>query len=394
MKYDFDKIVDRRNTDCLKYDFAAERGRPEDVLPLWVADMDFSAPPAVIEALKARAEHGIFGYSRPKSKYFRTVAGWFERRHGWSPDPNAFVVTCGVVFAISALLRTVTREGDAVLICQPVYYPFAGTVQENGRRLVVSELLERGGRYEVDFEDFEQKIIENKVKAFILCSPHNPVGRVWTEEELARMGDICLKHGVFVVSDEIHADFTFEGHTHRVFSAVKKEYENSCAVCTAPTKTFNLAGLHVSNIYIPNEKIRAAYQAELEKIGYTEPGVMGMAACVAAYEKGGEWLDALRVYLAENLAFLRTWLGENLPIVKLTEPEGTYLVWLDFRALKLSDDELKRLVEQKARLWLDDGYIFGRGGSGFERVNIACPRAVLKEALTRLKGAIGGTYEN
>lgn len=388
MKYDFDKITDRRNTSCLKYDFAAERGRDKDVLPLWVADMDFPAPPAVIKALKKRADHGIFGYSRPKADYFYSVAKWFERRHGWSPDPSAFVVAPGVVFAISALIRTVTKEGDGVLISEPVYYPFADTVRDNGRKLVVSELANKSGRYEVDYKDFEKKIIENSVKAFILCSPHNPVGRVWTEEELMRMGDICLKHNVFVISDEIHADFTFAGYTHRVFATLKREYEKSCAVCTAPTKTFNLAGLHVSNIYIPNGEIRARYQAELEKIGYTEPNVMGMAACVAAYEKGADWLDALKGYLAENLAFLRTWLQENLPEIKLIEPEGTYLVWLDCRALGLDDGALQALVEKKAKLWLDDGYIFGKGGSGFERVNIACPRATLKEALNRLKAAL------
>ena len=388
MSYGFDEIIDRRHTSCLKYDFAAERGREKDVLPLWVADMDFSAPPAVIEALKARAEHGIFGYSRPKPDYFRAVSGWFEERHNWSPRQDAFVVACGVVFAISALLRTVTKEGDAVLICQPVYYPFESTVRDNGRELVVSELVNFGGHYEVDFEDFEKKIVEHNVKAFILCSPHNPVGRVWTKDELAHMGDICLKHGVFVISDEIHADFTFEGHTHCVFPTVRKEYEATCAVCTAPTKTFNLAGLHVSNIYIPNDQIRAAYQAELEKIGYSEPNVMGLTACVAAYTHGGDWLNELKEYLAENLAFLRTFLKENLPKVKLVEPEGTYLVWLDCRALNVTDSELQELVEQKAKVWLDDGYIFGKGGSGFERINIACPRATLKEALKRLQSAL------
>ena len=388
MKYNFDEIIDRKNTSCLKYDFAVERGRPEDVLPFWVADMDFRTPPEIVEALISRAKHGIFGYTSPKEEYFKAVAGWFERRHNWSPDPEGFVLTCSVVFAISALIRTVTKEGDSVLICQPVYYPFSTCVTQNNRKLVVSELNFKDGKYEVNFEDFEKKIIEEGVKAFILCNPHNPVGRVWTRDELVRMGDICKKHGVFVISDEIHADFTYAGYKHIVFTELKKEYLDMCAVCTAPTKTFNLAGLHVSNTYVPNAEIRAKLRADLDAVGFSQPNVMGMTACVAAYTYGAEWLDELKSYLTENLNFARKYLKENLPDIKLIEPEGTYLIWLDCRALKLSDEELQNLVEQKAKLWLDDGYIFGKGGSGFERINIACPRATLKEGLDRFTRAV------
>lgn len=388
MKYDFDRLIDRKNTCCLKYDFAVEKGKPSDVLPLWVADMDLSTPPEVIEAIKERAEHGIFGYSMPKSEYFNAVADWFKVRHGWNADPEKFICTPGVVFAICTLIRAVTEVGDAVIICQPVYYPFATSVENNRRKLVVSELLYKDGKYSVDFADFEKKIVENKVKAFILCSPHNPVGRVWTREELEKMGDICLKHGVFVISDEIHADFTQEGHRHLVFPTVKKEFEKTCAVCTSPSKSFNLAGLQISNIYIPDLAVRKKFEDELDMVGYWEPTVFGMTACVAAYTKGGKWLDALKEYLNENLAFVRNYLKDNLPKVKLVEPEGTYLIWLDCRALGLSDGQLQERVEQRGKLWLDDGYIFGMGGSGFERINIACPLATLKAALERLKEAL------
>lgn len=387
MKYNFDEVIERKNTNCLKYDFAVQRGRPADVLPLWVADMDFRTAPEIINVLKERAEHGIFGYTKPDKSYFNTVTGWFKNRHGWSPRPDAFVVTCGVVFALCALVRTVTEVGDAVMVCQPVYYPFMDAIEDNGRKLVISELKYEDGRYTVDYEDFERKIVENKAKAFILCSPHNPVGRVWTREELERMGDICLKHGVFVLSDEIHADFTFGCHKHTVFASVKKEYEDICAVCTAPTKTFNLAGLQISNIYIPNDKIREAYIKELGRVGYCECGSMGLTACVAAYEHGADWLDELKEYLTKNLNLVHKILKE-VPQIKLVEPEGTYLVWLDCRSLNLSDEELQNLMERKAGLWLDDGYIFGKSGSGFERINIACPRSLLKTALEKFVGAL------
>ena len=388
MKYDYDRQIDRRNTSCLKYDFAAENGKSEGVLPLWIADMDIASPPEVIEAIKQRAEHGVFGYTMPKRDYFEVVARWFKERHGWNADPDKFVCTPGVVFAINTLIRAVTQEGDGVIIFQPVYYPFATSVKYNRRKLVVSELKYEGGKYFIDFDDFERKIVQNGVKSFILCSPHNPVGRVWTEDELKRIGDICLKHGVFVISDEIHADFALKGHRHVVFPTVDEKFESRCAVCTSPSKSFNMAGLQISNIYIPDAQVRKKFEAELDLAGYWEPNAMGLTACRAAYEKCGEWLDGLKAYLTENLAFAREYIAANMQNVKLVEPEGTYLLWLDCRALGLSDGELKELVEGKAKLWLDDGVVFGEGGSGFERINIACPRSTLKEALERLGKAL------
>ncbi|MDE7257422.1 MAG: pyridoxal phosphate-dependent aminotransferase [Clostridia bacterium] len=388
MKYDFDKIYDRNNTDSLKYDFAAERGKSGDLIPLWVADMDFRVPDAVVSALKAKADHGIFGYSEPSGDYFKAVCGWFLNRYGWETAPENFVVTCGVVFSLCALIRALTKVGDAVIICQPVYYPFAESVLDNGRKLVVSELKNDGGFYSVDFTDFEKKIVENGVKVFILCNPHNPVGRVWTKGELERLGDICLKHGVFVISDEIHSDFVYGDNRHVVFPTVKKEFEDICAVCTAPTKTFNLAGLHIANTYIKNGIVRGQFKKELASQGYSQPNIMGLIACRAAYELGAEWLDALKAYLTQNLQLVREYASTKLKNIKLVEPQGTYLVWLDCRALNLSDKELARFFEDKAKLWIDDGYVFGAGGSGFVRINIACPRSVLEAALERIKRAL------
>jgi cystathionine beta-lyase len=298
------------------------------------------------------------------------------------------VLSCGVVYAICTFIRILTKEGDGVIVCQPVYYPFEESVVENHRKLVVSELVNDHGNYYIDFEDFERKIEQNDVKLFILCSPHNPVGRVWTKEELERLGDICMRHGVFVVADEIHADFVFEGYRHTVFSTIKPEFDRHCAVCTAPTKTFNLAGLHNANIYISDDKVRADYKAELNRHGYSQSNVMGIVAAQAAYTYGEAWLEELKDYLKGNLDFTREFLAKNLPQIKLTEPQGTYLLWLDCTALGLSDQELKALIVEKAGLWLDDGYIFGQGGSGFQRINIACPRSVLQTALNRLLFAV------
>jgi len=388
MPFDFDRHIERRNTDSLKYDFAARRNKPADILPLWVADMDFRTPPAVVEALVARAEHGIFGYSDSGDAYFAAVEGWFSRRFGFAVRPEWLVKTPGVVFAISCAVRAFTEPGDAVLIQQPVYYPFTEAVQSNRRKLVVNELVCRDGAYSIDFAGFERQIKENGVKAFILCSPHNPVGRVWTREELTRLGEICLRHGVLVISDEIHADFTYPGHTHTIFPNIAPAFADNCVLCTAPTKTFNLAGLQISNIFIPNKALRHKFKQELTRVGYSQVNVMGMDACRAAYAEGEQWLGELRVYLLQNLIFLREYVRDHMPGVRLVEPEGTYLVWLDFRALGLAGQALDDLVVYKAGLWLDAGEIFGAGGAGFQRLNIACPRAALERALAKLAGAL------
>lgn len=391
MPVDFDTVPNRRGTNCFKYDFAREMGMPEDVLPLWVADMDFPTAPAVLERLHALAEHGIFGYTGVKNAYFSAVHNWYAQRFGWETQRSWLVTTPGVVFAIAIAIRAFTQKGDAILIQQPVYYPFANKVTENDRQLVVNPLVLKNGRYEMDFADMERKIVDYHVKMLLLCSPHNPVGRVWTKEELLRVGEICQKHGVLVVSDEIHADFTYAGHTHRVFASVKSEFADFTITCTAPSKTFNLAGLQNSNIFIPNRQLRHAYKKELSACGCGGTNCMGMAACQAAYEAGADWLEQLKQYLAGNLAYIRQFLREKLPDIALIEPEGTYLVWLDLRKLGLTEQQQRQLIVQDAKLWLDTGTLFGQGGEGFERINIACPRTTIEQAMQRLEHAVHKT---
>lgn len=388
MSYNFDKIIDRRNTDCLKYDFAVERGKPADVLPLWVADMDFRTAPHIIEKAVADASLGIYGYTESKDDYFQAVANWYRTYFDWNVEKKWLVKTPGIVFAIGLAIKALTQEGDGVMIQQPVYYPFSEVIKDNDRKLVNNALVLRNGHYEIDFEDFEQKIIQERVKLFVLCSPHNPVGRVWTREELQKIGEICLKYGVKVVSDEIHSDFVYGDRKHYVFTTVNPGFEEFSIVCTAPSKTFNLAGLQASNIFIPNVQIRKAFLKQMSAVGYSQLNMIGLHACKAAYETGREWLEELKVYLKGNLDFVREYLEQNLPQIKLIEPEGTYLIWLDCRALGLPEAKLEHLIVHEAKLWLDSGVIFGKDGEGFERINIACPRSVLEEACKRLYRAV------
>ena len=385
----FDEPVDRKNTDCLKFDFAVKRGRPADVLPLWVADMDFKTSDRILEEIHKRVRHGIFGYTETGTSYFEALSGWFGKRHNLTIQEKWIVKTPGVVFALAMAVKAFTKEKDAVLIQQPVYYPFSEVIRDNDRVVVSNDLVLNGdGRYEIDFEDFEKKIAENHVRLFILCSPHNPVGRVWTEKELKRMTDICLKYQVIVVSDEIHADFVYDGYKHTPLLNVDERIADYCITCTSPAKTFNLAGLQISNIIIPNHTLRYAFVKQIDAAGYSQANTIGIVACEAAYRYAEEWFDALRVYLQGNLDFVRDYLKRELPQIKLVEPEGTYLIWLDFRALGLKEKELEDLIVNKAKLWLDSGAIFGKVGEGFERINIATNRSVLQEALERIKAAV------
>ncbi len=385
---DFDKIIDRRNTRSLKYDFAERRGMPKDVLPLWVADMDFETSSYIEDALIERVKHGIFGYSEVKSDYFEIVRSWLKQHHNWDVKEKWLVKTPGVVFALAMAVKAYTEPGDSVLIQPPVYYPFSEVIADNGRRAISNTLYPGDdNRYHIDFEDFEKKIADEKIKLFFLCNPHNPVGRVWTESELERLGDICVKYGVTVVSDEIHQDFVFSGK-HTVFAGLKKDFENISITCTSPSKTFNLAGMMMSNIFIPNRELRAKFRKQLDAAGTSQLGVMGLVACEAAYSKGGQWYRAMLSYVADNIEFIKQYISEKLPNVTMTDTEGTYLVWLDFRKTGLSVSELDDLIIHKARLWLDSGKIFGECGNGFQRINAACPRSVLKEALDRIRTAL------
>lgn len=384
----FDEVIDRRGSNCLKYDFAKKRGMPEDVLPLWVADMDFKTSSYVEDALVKRAKDAIFGYSETQSEYFEAVAGWMKKHHAWAPEESWLIKTPGVVFALAMAVKAYTDAGDNVLIQQPVYYPFSEVITDNGRKIVSNDLyLGEDNKYHIDFEDFEKKIRDNRIKLFFLCNPHNPVGRVWTKEELIRLGDICLKHGVIVVSDEIHNDFIFSGE-HNVFASLKKEYEDISIICTSPSKTFNLASMLISNIFIPNNELKRKFRKQMDAAGISQLSVLGLVATEAAYRDGEEWYQALMKYIKGNIEFVKEYVNQNFKNVRMIDSEGTYLVWLDFRGTGIDADELDRKIIYDVRLWLDSGKIFGNTGKGFQRINVACPRTTLKEALERIKSIL------
>ena len=393
MKHNFDEVIDRYNTNSLKYDFAAERGKPDGLIPLWVADMDFRTAPCVTEALVKSAEHSIFGYSDTKKKdaYFDAVQKWFGERLGFAVRPEWLVKAPGVVFALYAAVRASTEAGDAVLIQPPVYHPFREAVEVTGRRLVCSPLSYTDGKYGIDFDDFENRIIDNNVKAFILCSPHNPVGRVWTRDELTRMGDICLAHNIVVISDEIHCDFIYGAAKHTVFASINETFLNNSIILTSPSKTFNLAGLQAANIFIADTALKSRFREESANTGYSQLNTMGLVACEAAYRGGGEWLDELLVYLERNYNYIKNFINANLPGIHAVELEGTYLLWLDLNAYGFSEAELERILVEKARLWVSSGSSFGDGGKGFIRVNIACPLSMLEKAFNQLAAALAAS---
>lgn len=381
----FDEIINRKGTDCLKYDFADRRGYPLDVLPFWVADMDFKTSSYIEDALVERAKHGIFGYSEGREDYFNAVKRWMKVHHNWDVERSWLVKTPGVVNALALAVKAYTEVGDGVLIQKPVYYPFFEVIEDNERVVVSNDLvLGDDNKYHIDIKDFEQKIKDNNIKLFFLCNPHNPSSRVFTREELIAMGDICLKYGVIVVSDEIHNDFVFEGE-HHVFTTVKEEYKDITLVCTSISKTFNLASLLMSNIFIPNPRLRGMFKHQLDAAGISQLSVFGLEATKAAYNYGDEWYDAMLKYVKSNIGFVKQYVDENLPGVKVVDGEGTYLVWLDFRRTGIEFEELDRRIIHEAKLWLDSGKIFGKVGEGFERINVATPRAIVKECLDRIK---------
>ena len=387
---DFDQIINRRNTRCLKYDFAARRGYPEDILPLWVADMDFKTSSYVEDTLSELVRHNIYGYSNTQTGdgFFEAVSGWMERHHGWKVDPLWHVKSPGVCFAIASAIRALTELGDSVIIQQPVYYPFSSLIRHNGRKVVSSDLVrDAEGHYSMDYDDFEQKVIRHDVKLFILCNPHNPVGRVWTKEELQRIGRICAAHGVIVFSDEIHFDFVWEGE-HNVFQEIDPAFREFTVTATSPSKTFNLAGLQQSNIFIPNISLKRRFTEEINRTGYDEPTIFGIAAAQAVYENGDTWYESMKAYVEKNICFADEFVREHLPGVSMKKPEGTYLIWLDFSGTGMTTAELDDMIIQKAKLWLDSGAIFGKAGEGFQRINTACPQSILREALERLEDVL------
>lgn len=384
MNYDFDTVTDRKNTNAIKYDLAKKRGKPEDAVSLWVADMDFPTAPCIQKAVAEKAAHGIWGYSRPDNRYYDALKKWYKERHNFEVQNEWVVNTPGVCFALATAVKAFTKEGESVLIQKPVYYPFFNIINSLQRKVVNSSLILKNNHYEIDFDDFERKIVQENVKMFILCSPHNPGGRVWTKQELQKISEICLAHNVLVVSDEIHSDITFGSNVHTVYGSLSEQALKNSIICTAPSKSFNLAGLQFSNIFIADEKLRKAFSEELDKTGYDEPSVFGIVAATAAYSEGAYWFDSVKSYIWENILFAKKYIEENASQIKVLVPEGTYLLWLDFSKTGLSDSEINDRILNKAKVWLDRGSMFGKEGEKFQRINCATPRIILEDALKRI----------
>ena len=393
--YDYETAVDRRSCGSSKWNMVTREMGPgnEDVIPLSMADMELKTAPEITEALAESVRFGMYGYTEPTESYYESVVGWMERRHGWKVEKDWISLSPGVVSALYTAVRALTRPGDGVILQRPVYYPFTFAAEHNGCRILDNALVVRNGRYEMDYDDLEQKASDPGAKVLVLCSPHNPVGRVWTRDELRRAGEICLRHGVTVLSDEIHFDFVYQPYRHTVFASISPELAQNCMVLTAPSKTFNLAGLQTSNIIIPNPDLRKKYAAASADCAIHSLNYFGYTACEAAYRKGEPWLEGLLAHLEGNRSFLLDFMREKLPQIPVTEPEGTYLVWLDFRSLGMTPKRLEQFLREKARIFSDEGSLFGTEGDGFERFNIACPRAMLEKALENLKRAVDSLTE-
>lgn len=401
MKYDFDRVVNRRNTDCAKWDMVESLFGSRDILPMWVADMDFPIAKPITEALRKRIEHEIYGYTYPGLSLIEAVVNRIQRKYNWKIKPEWIVFTPGVIPALHVAVRAFTHPGDDVIIQGPVYYPFWPVVTDNGCLVANNPLELIDGHYEINFEDLERKFgpkagtvpSPSRVQMMILCSPHNPVGRVWTREELIRMGEIVIKNDAVMVSDEIHCELLFKGSKHIPFASISEEFEQHSVVCMTASKTFNLAGLAASAIIIPNTKLRNIFNTARSGI-LPRPDVLALKALEAAYRDGDEWLEQLLDYLQGNLEFLMEYFRKRIPKIKVIRPEGTYLVWLDCRELGMDPMSLQAFTREKAKVGLEDGDLFGPGGAGFQRINIACPRATLEEALKRIEEAIQGLTSN
>lgn len=387
MNYNFDTIIDRSNNFAAKWSEMNKKYGTNDLIPMWVADMDFKAAPCIINALRNRLEQGIYGYTTRPNSYNESIVNWVSRRFGWNIKSEWLVFSPGVIPAISILIQELTNEGDKIMIQEPVYSPFNSVVKDNKRELVISPLKKlEDGNYVMDYEDIESKIKD--VKIFILCNPHNPVGRVWTKEELKQLGNICIKHNVKVISDEIHSDIIFKGYKHIPFASICKEFEQNSITCMAPTKTFNIAGLQMSQVILPNEDDYKALDSAFARIDIRRNNAFSLVATEAAYNHGEEWLTDFIDYLEGNMDFAVNYIEQNMPKLKVRKPQGTYLLWVDFSKLGLSDDEVAKFLVENAKVALNNGPSFGIGGQGYQRINLACPRSMVEEALTRIKNAI------
>lgn len=384
MKYNFDEIIERRGTGSYKWDSTND----QEVLPMWVADMDFRVAQPIIDALIKRTEHGVFGYSIQVEEYYNAIINWFERRHDWKIDRNWISHSPGIVPALHFFTKVFVKPGDKIMMHSPVYYPFFGSASRNNIEVVFNRLIYNGGRYEIDFCEFERIARDPSVKAFYLCSPHNPGGRIWSREELERMGKICTDNGVLVVADEIHCDLVYPGRKHVPYGTLPGRIADNSIICVAPSKTFNLAGLQTSCLIMRDAAIKKQYDRFLASLGIMRPNAYGIVGMTAAYTHGDEWLDQLISYLNDNLTFLKDYLKNNIPQVKIMEPDATYLVWMNFSELKIDGKTLHDILLKEGKVWLDEGYIFGEAGEGFERINIACPRSVLEEGLNRIRDSL------
>ena len=385
-KYNFDEIVPREGTDCIKYDGREWIFKTNDVLPLWVADMDFKTPDFIVNAIRKRAEHEIFGYTFKSDAYFNSIIGWMKRRHNWEIKKEWISFSPGVVAGLTLAIETFSKPGDEVVVQPPVYFPFFDCVKGTKRKMLENPLKLENGRYTFDFEDLKSKITAN-TKLLLLCNPQNPGGMVWTRKELEEISRICLENNIMVISDEIHSDLIYNGHQHIPFATLSEEAANNCIVFMAPSKTFNVAGLSSSMAIIPNKTNFARYERALG-VGHLGMGnIFGSVALEAAYANGDEWLEQMLDYLWENYLLLESFFKNKLPKIKVMKPEATYLVWLDFTAYGMHDEELTKFVVEQAKVGLNNGGRFGTGGDGWLRINIGCPRSILQEALERLEKA-------
>lgn len=388
MKYDFNQVINRFNTNSVKWDNTEKLFGDKDILPMWIADMDFAAPKPVVDAIVKRAEHGVYGYTTRSLDYFQAFIDWVERRHNWSIEKRWIRCTPGIMPALSIAIQAFTNENDKIIIQTPVYTPFTEVIQKNDREIVLNPLILENGRYEMDFKKLEEVAQDTDVKMIILCNPHNPAGRVWSKEELTRLGQICMENNVLVVSDEAHFDLVYKGYTHTPFASISKEFADQSITCTAPSKTFNLAGVQMANIIIPNKELRDPFTKIIDKLYLGLSNTFGVTASEYAYKYGEEWFGQFLDHLESNLAFLTEFLETNLKEIKVIPPEGTYLAWLDCRELGMDWEELEKFFREKAKVAFDEGYTFGLGGEGFTRVNMACPRSVLEEGLRRVEKAV------
>lgn len=389
MTYDFHTLINRSEMGSLKWNEMYQKNKdlPSDIVPFSVADMELKNPPEIIEGLKAYLDSAILGYTDPTDGYYEAVVGWMKRRHRWSIQKEWILGCDGVVPAFHNAVKAFTKPGDGVILMVPSYYPFYRSIHNNHRKLVETQLIDNNGHYEINFDELESLAKNPNNKMLLFCSPHNPVGRVWTREELERVGRICIDNDVLILSDEIHFDLIMPGYEHMCFASLSKEFEQNCIVCTAPSKTFNLAGMEISNIVIPNDKIREVYRTEEYTTGRERLNILGYKACEIAYNECEEWLNQLISLIQTNYNVVKSFMAENFSEVKVYELEGTYLLWLDFRAWNLTPEQLEDFMIHKAFLILDEGYVFGHGGEGFERINLACPTHILQKALERFRDA-------